>query len=396
LVLKHDLIEKELTKLKKNSTYRNLRVVRLQETTKALVNGSKTINLSSNDYLGLSQNKYVIRETKNKLTQISQCSSRLIAGNSTEVEELEKCLAIHRKTESALVYPTGYMANLGAITTIADKNAIIFSDELNHSSIIDGCRLSGARIEVFKHNDVESLRTLMEHFDNASSSSFKNKIIVTEGVFSMDGDISTLWKICQLAQEQKAMTVLDDAHGDFIFGAQGSYSGTADFLKVTPLIDIHISSLSKGLGSFGGYIASSSIVRNLLINKSRQFIYTSAIPSHLCISSLAAIPFALKGNLQQRLFGNVLYLSRRLRKVGYLLGNSMSQIVPIIVGDERTAIKLSNSLLKSGIFVQAIRYPTVKKGAARLRISLTAGHNRNELNHVLYCLEKLGKKYGLI
>ena len=394
--MRRDLIKKELTKLKKNSIYRKLRVVYLQETSKAFVNGSKTINLSSNDYLGLSQNKYVIEETKNKLTQISQCSSRLIAGNSTEVEELEKCLATHRKTESALVYPTGYMANLGAITTIADKNSIIFSDELNHSSIIDGCRLSGATIEVFKHNDVESLRMRMNDFDKGSSSSFKKKIIVTEGVFSMDGDISNLWKICRLAQEQKAITVLDDAHGDFIFGASGSYSGTADLLKVTPLIDIHISSLSKGLGSFGGYVASSSIVRNLLINKSRQFIYTSAIPSHLCISSLAAIPFALKGDLQQRLFRNVLYLSRHLRKVGYLLGNSRSQIIPIILGDERTAIKVSNSLLRSGIFLQPIRYPTVKKGTARLRISLTARHNRNELNHVLHCLEKIGKRYAII
>src|SRR3954454_5176074 len=195
------------------------------------------------------------------------------------------------------------MANLGVITTLADKYTTILSDELNHASIVDGCRLSGANIKVFRHNDIEQL----EHLIDAESCGRK-KIVVTEGLFSMDGDISNLQQICRIAKAQNAITVVDDAHGDFIFGeasaSSSRFSGIPSYLGVSNDIDVHTSSLSKGLGCFGGYVASTRQIRELLINKSRHFIYTSALPEHLCVSALTAIPIATKGNLQKKLFDN--------------------------------------------------------------------------------------------
>ena len=200
---------------------------------------------------------------------------RLVAGNHPNFLTLENLLAKHRLAESALVYPTGYMANLGIISTIADKHSTIFSDEFNHASIIDGCKLSGATVKIFRHNDISHLGQLMKM-------SKTRKIVVTEGLFSVDGDISKLRSICRIAQEQNALIIVDDAHGDFIFGSANSFSGIPSHLRVGREIDIHVSSMSKALGCFGGYVACSSSVMKFLVNRSRPFIYTSALPEHLC------------------------------------------------------------------------------------------------------------------
>ncbi|MGB7639195.1 MAG: aminotransferase class I/II-fold pyridoxal phosphate-dependent enzyme, partial [Nitrososphaeraceae archaeon] len=310
---------------------------------------------------------------------------------------LEEKLAEHCETESTLVYPTGYMANLGVITTLADKYTTILSDELNHASIVDGCRLSGASIKVFRHNDMEQLEHLFE-----AVSCGRKKIVVTEGLFSMDGDISNLQQICRIAKEQNAITVVDDAHGDFIFGeasaSSSRFSGIPSYLGVNNDIDVHTSSLSKGLGCFGGYVASTRQIRELLVNKSRQFIYTSALPEHLCLSALTAIPIATKGNLQKKLFDNIDFMFRKLSQLGLRLAgkSSSSQIIPVIIGDEKTAIEFSKRLLDNGIFVQAVRYPTVKKGSARLRISLTALHGRDQLSSAIDSFGTVGKKLLII
>jgi glycine C-acetyltransferase len=281
------------------------------------------------------------------------------------------------------------MANLGAITTLADKDTTIFSDELNHASIIDACRLSSARIKVFGHNDSECLQTLMQYC-------FGKKIVITEGIFSINGDISKLQQICDVAKSNNAIVVLDDAHGDFILGSRDSFSGTSSYLGVNNMIDIHISSLSKALGCFGGYVAASRTVREILINKSRQFIYTSALPEHLCISAILSIPLAKKGNLQKRLFDNIKMLSHGLKKLGFLIGDSTTQIIPLMVGDEKLAVEFSDGLLKNCVFAQPIRYPTVKKGSACLRISLTSLHKKNQLVYALDVFEKVGKRYNMI
>jgi glycine C-acetyltransferase len=352
----------------------------------ANVDGKEVINLCSNDYLGLSQNKQVIEKTITALNkEVSQCGSRLIAGNHPKLTELEGLLACHRKTESALLYPTGYTANLGVVTTVADKNSTIFSDELNHASIVDACRLSGAMIVVFRHNDTHHLQVQMEHRRG-------RKIVITEGIFSMDGDMGKLSEIKSIADDHDAITIIDDAHGDFIFGPE--FSGMPAKMRVN--FDIHVSSMSKALGCFGGYVATTSPIRELLINTSRQFIYTSALPDHLCSAAITALPIAKSGYLQKRLQLNVLYFFEEIKRLGFEVANSSSQIVPIIVGKEALALELSKELLERGVFAQAIRYPTVKKGHARLRISLNAMHRKRHLDFALSALQRAGKKTGVL
>jgi glycine C-acetyltransferase len=377
-------VSERLDSLEKEDLYRGLRTVVVKGPT-ALVDGKEVIHLCSNDYLGLSQNKQVVKKTIEALQEVSQCSSRLIAGNHPKIMELEGLLADHRKAESALVYPTGYCANLGAVTAIAEKSSTIFSDELNHASIIDACRLSGANVKVFRHNDWHHLHELMH---KASG----KKILITEGVFSMDGNIARLREICAISKENDAITIVDDSHGDFIFGP--GFSGVPAQFKTD--VDIHISSMSKGLGCFGGYVAAAEPVRELLINTSRQFIYTSALPSHLSAAAITAIPLAKKGNLQKKLYKNIGYFTNAMKKLGFVVGGSPSQIIPVMIGPEKLAVAFSKELLRQGVFAQAIRYPTVKKGSARLRASLTAIHARKHLDDAVDAFEKAGKKTGVI
>ncbi|HXG06944.1 MAG TPA: 8-amino-7-oxononanoate synthase [Nitrososphaera sp.] len=378
-------IDDRLDLLEKSGLYRRLRSVTVHGPT-ATVDGREVVHLCSNDYLGLSRNKSVIKRAIGAmLEEVSQCSSRLIAGNHPSMAELEVTLAGHRGTEAALVYPTGYTANLGVVTAVADKNSTIFSDELNHASIIDACRLSGATIKVFEHNNVDILRKLMRR-------SKGRKIVIIEGIYSMDGDSARVSEICTVARENDAITIVDDAHGDFVFGP--NFSGIPAKFGVD--VDIHISSMSKALGCFGGYVATTRSLRELLINTSRQFIYTSALPAHLCAAAIAAVPLAKRGNLQKMLYGNIYYFTKAMKKLGFVIGNSSSQIIPVLIGSERAAVSFSKELLLQGVFAQAIRYPTVKKGSARLRVSLTAMHDQEHLDHAIGAFEKAGKKMGII
>ena len=381
-----EFIKADINELKKENLYRRLRIVE-NHNGSAIVDNKKIINFNSNDYLGLSSNQEIIKNTLKKFDEISQCSSRLVAGNSIDITKLEQSLSKHRKTESSLVYTSGYSSVLGVLSAVADSDTTIFSDELNHASIIDGCRLSNAKIKIFRHND-------SEHLLGKLKGTRGKKILVTEGLFSIEGDISNLKSICNLAKEFGVFIIVDDAHGDFIFGKNGS--GTPSELKVDKLIDVHISSLSKALGCFGGYVASTNMVRDYLINKSRQFIFTSALPNHLCISALNAIRIVKYGNLQRKLFTNVKLLNNGLRKVGFDIGNSCSQIIPIHVGSEILTMKLANKLIQKGIFVHPMRFPTVKKGCALLRLSLSASHTKEQLIYTLGELEKIGKKYKVV
>lgn len=381
-----EFIKADLSNLKTDNFYRKLKPVDNQKG-HLLVNGKKIINFNSNDYLGLAANQEIINNSLRDFNEISQCSSRLVGGNSTVFENLEKTLSMHRKTEASLVYTRGYSAVLGTLSSLADMNTTIFSDELNHASIIDGCRLSCAKIKVFRHNNMEHLLKLLRGVKG-------KKIIVTEGLFSIEGDMSNLKSICKLAKEFGAFTIIDDAHGDFVFGTHGS--GTPSELNVNNLIDIHISSLSKGLGCFGGYVASSNLVREYLINNSRQFIFTSALPTHLCNFAIEAISIAKKGVQQRKLFKNVQMVRKGLRTIGYNIGNSVSQIIPIQIGSEKLAMEFASKLLVKGIFVHPMRFPTVKKGCSVLRLSLSASHTKAELVYTLEEFYNLGRKHKLL
>ena len=376
----------KLKELKRNALYRDLRITNNMGT-RIGINKKIAINFTSNDYLGLSIEPKVIARTKESLRYVSQCSSRLISGNSRILEELESELADHRRTDSSLVYTSGYCAILGTLSTILDKDTIVFSDSQNHASIIDGCRLSRSEVKVFAHQNTDQLLDLMSKVES-------KKILITEGVFSIGGDVSNLKTICKIAKDFKALMIVDDAHGDFVYGKNGS--GVPSYFGVDNLVDIHISSLSKGLGCFGGYVAIDKTLRSYLINKSRQFIYTSALPSHLCVAALSALKIANSGKLQARLFDNVRRMSSNLMKYGFNIGASVSQIIPIIVGSEKIASKFSKLLLDKGIFVQALRYPSVERGHAVLRVSITAMHSVRELDAGVEALYTIGKKLNII
>lgn len=388
----YNFVKKELDYLRSYDLYRGLNV---DDSLKGSVSirhnyQDNILNFCSNDYLGISTHNEVLQTTKKSLKQISPCSSRLVTGNTPELERLEEMLANHRKTQAALVFPTGYMANLGTITSLGGKNCVIFSDELNHASIIDGCRLSGAEISIFKHNDIHDLEEKIE-----LNKRVPRKIVITEGLFSMDGDFADVRKISSICHSHDALLIVDDAHGDFIFGnpRDRSYSGIPAYFGVNSKVDFHISSLSKALGCFGGYVATSRRMREFLINKSRQFIYTSSVPSHLCVSAMTAIRVVEKGYLQNKLFRNIELLGRELCELGLIANQPRTQIIPILIGSEKNAIKFSNLLLRKGILIQPIRYPTVKKGSSRIRISMSASHTpaniRNAVDAISYAADKL-------
>lgn len=370
---KLNFIDLELEQIKQNNLYRKLRYGRSNKAF-ITINGKKLLNLCSNDYLGISV-------TKIGITQM-QSSSRLIAGNDESYKILEDKLAKHKSQQNSLIYPTGYMANLGAITTIAKKDDLILSDELNHASIIESCKLSGAKISIYKHNDMVDLNKKLKQKG-------KNKFLITEGVFSMDGEFSKLKEITEITEKSNAITILDDAHGDFVVGADGK--GTPNYFNVTKKIDLYISSLSKGLGSFGGYVSAQNNVIDLCINKSKSFIYTSALPSFLVEYSLKRFE-SNREKQRKKLENNTKLLSKGLRQIGYQI-ESNTHIIPIIIGNEKTAINFGKFLFDRGVFVQPIRYPTVPKNKARLRISVTAWLSRKDIDYALEIFEQAIRKF---
>ena len=374
---KFKFVNQILEEIKREDLYRHLRY--------GHVNGShitigtkRLINLCSNDYLGL--------EVKKITTNQLQSSSRLVSGNDVSFRKLEKKLAKHKSQDSSLVFPTGYMANLGVISALIRKQDLIFSDELKHASIIDACKLTGAKIQVYKHNDIEDLAKKIKSHGKIQ------KFVITEGIFSMDGDYAKLKQMTEITQKNDALLILDDAHGDFAIGANGK--GTANFFGVEKKIDAYVSSLSKALGSFGGYVAASESIINLCINRSKSFIYTSALPSFLVKLSLDRLEQNRKSR-QEKLKKNTMSLASGLQKIGYDI-KSPSHIIPVIIGNEKKALDFGKYLFENGIFAQPIRYPTVSKGSARIRISVTAWITQSQIDDTLLIFEKAGKKFKIL
>ena len=372
---KHKLnfIDLELKKIKKNNIYRKLNDSSVKGS-HITINGKRLLNLCSNDYLG-------IPITKIQSSQL-QSSSRLVSGNDDSYKKLEKVLAKHKSQQNSLIYPTGYMANLGVISAIASKGDLIISDELNHASIIESCKLSDAKIIIYKHNDMDDLQTKLKQKG-------VKKFVITEGIFSMDGDMSKLKQITELAEKKNAITIVDDAHGDFAVGKDGK--GTPNYLNVAKKVDLYISSLSKGLGSFGGYVASQNNVIDLCINKSKSFIYTSALPSFLIKHTLERFE-SNREKQKKKLENNIKELSDGLKEIGFEI-NSSTHIIPIIIGKEKLAMEIGEFLKKNGVYAQPIRYPTVPKNQARLRISVTAWLSKTDIAEALLVFEKAYRKF---
>lgn len=375
--MKHKLsfVEHILAELKKENLYRQLRHGKVSGPY-IKIGTKRLVNFCSNDYLGLSSNKLSSGQF--------QSSSRLVSGNDTSFMELEENLSRHKSQESSLIFPTGYMANLGVIPALAGKGDLILSDELNHASIIEACKLSGAKTLVYKHNDTDDLSKKILNQGKA-------KFIITEGIFSMDGDMAELPQISEIAEKTNSILLLDDAHGDFTVGDDGK--GSANYCGVEKKVDVYISSLSKGLGSFGGYVATRKSVVNLCINKARSFIYTSALPSFLVEMTL----HRLKQNREKQrkiLEKNISMFSSGLRQLGYDI-KSHTHIIPIIIGSEKKALDFGKYLYDNGIFAQPIRYPTVPKNSARLRVSITAWLSEGHIESALGVFEKAAKKFRI-
>ena len=373
---KFEFVNNRINKLKKDNLYRELQHTRVKKQCIHTKN-KKLLNLSSNDYLGLDIGNLNFKQF--------QSSSRSVTGNDRKFLELEKKISEHKSQEKTLIYPTGYMANLGALTAIIERHDTVFSDELNHASIIEACKLSSAKIKIYKHNDMSDLESKIKKTKG-------RKFIISEGIFSMDGDSAKIKEITEISSKFDIITILDDAHGDFVFGKDGK--GTANQCGASKKIDLYISSLSKGLGSFGGYISSKKNIIELCINRSKSFIYTSALPSPI-------IEFTLKrfnSNREpkrKKLWNNIHLFHKGLEQIGYETSSS-SQIIPIIIGNEKTTLDFGKYLLKNGIFVQPIRYPTVKKNSARVRFSVTAWHTKKDINETLSILEKCAKKFRIV
>ncbi|MCH8996102.1 MAG: pyridoxal phosphate-dependent aminotransferase family protein [Nitrososphaerota archaeon] len=369
-------VNNKLESIKKKNLYRE---IRFGQVNRAIINikNKKLVNFCSNDYLGISISDTISRQM--------QSSSRLVGGNDISFQILEKKLAKHKSQESSLVFPTGYMANVGVISTIIEKKDLILSDELNHASIIEACKLTGAKISIYKHNDINDLSSKLNQHH-------KRKFVISEGIFSMDGDYANLKEIVEIAEKKDAIIILDDAHGDFTVGEDGK--GTPNHFGVTKKIDLYVSSLSKGLGSFGGYVATQKNIIEFLINRSKSFIYTSALPSFLVEYSLKKLN-SDREKQRKKLWKNVELLSSGLKQIGYDFDSS-THIIPLIIGNEKTALEFGKYLFKKGVYALPIRYPTVPKNKARIRISVTAWLTKKHIENALKVFELSAKKFGII
>ena len=342
--------------------------------------------MASNNYLGLTFDERVIEGAIKGAQQYGTGSggSRLVSGTFPLFTDLERELAKFKNTEKALVFNTGYMANVGTISAIADKNTIIFSDALNHASIIDGCRLSRGSVKAYNHCDVDELKYLLKEVERNT-----RKLIVTDGVFSMDGDIAPLDKLYELSREYNALLMVDDAHAT---GTIGSGHGTAAYYGLEKEVDIQLGTLSKSLGSVGGYVAANSTIIDYLVNMSRSFIFSTALSPADIGAALAALHVLESDtSVLRRLQNNVNYMADCLNSIGIYATND-TPIFPILIGSNEDTLTVSNYLYTAGIIGTAIRPPTVPVGESRIRLTVTAAHNKEQIDYVCQSLHNALKQ----
>jgi len=356
------------------------------------LNGRSVLLLGSNNYLGLANHPTVKKAAISAIHRfgVGSGASRLISGTQTPHQALERALAKFKGTEAALSFSSGYLTNMGIMATLIGPNGLILADRLCHASLIDGCRLSGADFRVFHHNDLAHLKRLLAH-----RTSKRPVLIVTEGVFSMDGDVAPLPEMMDLAQTYEARIFLDDAHGTGVMGPHGR--GTIDHFGLDPQAFIQMGTLSKALGTSGGYVVGSSAFIHYAINTCRSFIYTTAPPPAMAAAARAALTLVQdEPERRDRLWQNRQHLCEGLMAMGYELPNSQSPILPLFLHDPQLAQDMSQKLLSAGVYVPAIRPPTVPKGTSRLRITVTSEHTAEHIEKVLSLFRKIGEQLGII
>jgi glycine C-acetyltransferase len=381
----------ELASLKTQGLYRQLRVLEDEQKPHTTFDHRLVVNLSSNNYLGLTTHPR-LRERALEATRrfgVGTGSVRTIAGTMAIHMELERRLAEFKHTEAVVVFQSGFAANAGTVSAILGKDDVVVSDELNHASIIDGCRLSRATIKVFAHRDVDAARGVLK-----SLPAKQRALLITDGVFSMDGDLGPLPELCTLAEEYGCIMMVDDAHASGVFGRNGR--GTIDHFGVHGRVDIQVGTLSKAIGVLGGYVAGSRDLIEFLHHRARPFLFSTSHPPAVAAACLAAIDVLLEEPaLIERLWDNTRYFKAGLAKLGFNTGVSESPITPVIVGDGALAMTLSDRLFEAGVFAQGIASPTVPPGKARVRTIVTATHTRDELQFALDAFERVGRKLGI-
>lgn len=384
------IFEKEIHDLKVKGLYKELPLVQSDNSHLTKVNDRTMINLSSNNYLGLANNERVNSAAVAAIKKygVGCASARNIIGNNELYNELEQDIASFKREEAALIFQSGYTVNLGLIPLIARENDLIISDELNHASIIDGIRMSKAKKIVYKHMDMEALRDILRDY----RLKYNRVLIITDTVFSMDGDIAPLDKIVHIAQEYDAMTYFDDAHGSGVLGKNGR--GAIDHYGLTGKVDFTVATISKAISSVGGYVVGSKYMRDWVMRNSRPILFSTSLPP----SSLAAAKemFAIlseSDELTKKLWENTRYFSGKLKTLGINIGKTKTPIIPVIIGDELKTKQFGDELITEGILASPILYPVVPKSEGRVRCIVTAEHTKEELDKCIDIIKQLFKSY---
>src|SRR5215218_1984181 len=382
----------ELEGLKTQGLYRHLRILEDEQRAHTTVDGRSVVNLSSNNYLGLTTHPR-LRERALEAVQdfgVGSGSVRTIAGTMAIHMELERRLAEFKHTEAVVVFQSGFTANAGTVSSILTREDVVVSDALNHASIIDGSRLSRAAIKVFPHKDIDAARAILRDLPPS-----QRKLLITDGVFSMDGDLGPLPALCDLAEEFGCIMMVDDAHASGVFGKNGR--GTVDHFGMHGRVDVQVGTLSKAIGGLGGYVAGSRDLIDFLHHRARPFLFSTSHPPAVAAACIAALDVLVEEpQLIEQLWENTRFFKSGLERLGFDTGMSESPITPVIAGDSAKAMQLSDRLFEEGVFAQGIAYPTVAKDKARVRTIVTATHTREDLQFALDAFGKVGKELGLV
>ena len=387
-----DYLSRDLDALKQQGLYRHLRILDGEQSHKSTFDHQQVVNLSSNNYLGLTTHPKLREKALEAVRQlgVGSGSVRSIAGTMDIHMELERRLAVFKKTEAVVVFQSGFAANAGTVAAVLSKDDVVISDELNHASIIDGSRLSRATIKVFPHKDAEAARKIVKELPAG-----QRKLLITDGVFSMDGDLGSLPDLCALAEEYGCIMMVDDAHASGVFGANGR--GTIDHFGMHGRVDIQVGTLSKAIGALGGYVAGSKALIEFLYHRARPFLFSTSHPPAVAAACIAAVDvLEQEPQIIERLWENTRFFKAGLKSLGFNTGLSESPITPVIAGDGALAMKLSDRLFQEGVFAQGIAFPTVARDKARVRTIVTATHTRDELQFALDVFGKVGRELGLI
>jgi glycine C-acetyltransferase len=385
-------LDDELESLRQQGLYRPLRILESEQTPRAVFDHKSVVNLSSNNYLGLTTHPKLREAAIDAARRYGAGSGsvRTIAGTMELHMELERRLAAFKNVEAVVVFQSGFAANAGTVAAILTKDDVVISDELNHASIIDGCRLSRAAIKVFPHKDVDAARKVLKELPPE-----QRKLLITDGVFSMDGDLGALPALCELAEEYGAIMMVDDAHASGVFGRQGR--GTIDHFGCHGRVDIQVGTLSKAVGVLGGYVAGSRSFIEFLYHRARPFLFSTSHPPAVAAACIAAVDvLETEPQWMERLWDNTKFFKAGLQALGFNIGRSESPITPVIVGEAPRVMEMSDRLFQAGVFAQGIGFPTVPRGQARLRTIVTATHSRDELELALDAFGKVGKELGVI